>query len=159
MGLDATKPVFGVSEKARHKPLSSATQTSQKIEISTVSSFLQSPEDRFSRVEAQIILKLHPLLAWAAVHYKAAILLLLIHFFCCCSQRVWGFMLGHCFVIYFLLSFLVSFGTYMYHLATSEQRRRQAVAIAQSHWGYHCIQRSIFPFLVLLYRSECAFKF
>ena len=28
MGLDATKPVFGVSEKARLKPVSSATETS-----------------------------------------------------------------------------------------------------------------------------------
>ena len=25
MGLDATKPVFGVSDKARHQPVSSAT--------------------------------------------------------------------------------------------------------------------------------------
>ena len=34
MGLDATKPVFGVSDKARYKPVSSATETSYKIEIS-----------------------------------------------------------------------------------------------------------------------------
>ena len=28
LGLDATKPVFGVSDKARLKPVSSATETS-----------------------------------------------------------------------------------------------------------------------------------
>ena len=28
VGLDATKPVFGVSDKARHKPVSSAMETS-----------------------------------------------------------------------------------------------------------------------------------
>ena len=28
MGLDATKPVFGVSDKASYKPVSSATETS-----------------------------------------------------------------------------------------------------------------------------------
>ena len=38
MGLDTTKPVFGVSDKARIKPVSSATETSQKIEISPVAS-------------------------------------------------------------------------------------------------------------------------
>ena len=32
MGLDVTKPVFRVSDKARLKPGSSATETSQKIE-------------------------------------------------------------------------------------------------------------------------------
>ena len=38
MGLDATKPVFGVSDKASFKPVSSATETSKKIEISLVAS-------------------------------------------------------------------------------------------------------------------------
>ena len=38
MGLGATKPVFGVSDKARLKPVSSATQTSLKIEIPHVAS-------------------------------------------------------------------------------------------------------------------------
>ena len=38
MGLDATKPFFGVTDKSRFKPVSSATGTSQKIEISLVSS-------------------------------------------------------------------------------------------------------------------------
>ena len=33
MGLAARKRVFGVSDKARLKPVSSATETSQKIEI------------------------------------------------------------------------------------------------------------------------------
>ena len=37
-GLDATKPVFRVSEKPRLKPVSSATKTSQKVEISLVAS-------------------------------------------------------------------------------------------------------------------------
>ena len=38
MGLDVTKPVFGVSDKARLKPVSSATETSFKIGISLVAS-------------------------------------------------------------------------------------------------------------------------
>ena len=38
MGLDTTKPVFGVSDKARLKPISSATATSYFIEISPVAS-------------------------------------------------------------------------------------------------------------------------
>ena len=32
MGLDASKPAFGVSDKARLKPVSSATETSYKLE-------------------------------------------------------------------------------------------------------------------------------
>ena len=36
MGLVARKPVFGVSNKARQKPVSSATQTSLNLEISSV---------------------------------------------------------------------------------------------------------------------------
>ena len=38
MGLVATKPVFGISDKARIKPISSATETSLKIKISLVAS-------------------------------------------------------------------------------------------------------------------------
>ena len=38
MGLDATKSVIGVSEKARLKPVSSATETSKKVEFSLVAS-------------------------------------------------------------------------------------------------------------------------
>ena len=34
LGLDATKPVFRVSDKARLKPVSSATETGKKIENS-----------------------------------------------------------------------------------------------------------------------------
>ena len=36
MGLDATKPVFGVSYKARFKPVVSATEANLNIEISLV---------------------------------------------------------------------------------------------------------------------------
>ena len=38
LGLDVTKPVFGVFHKVRLKPVSSATETSQKIEISLIAS-------------------------------------------------------------------------------------------------------------------------
>ena len=38
MGLVVTKPVFGVSNKARLKPVSSATETSKKIKISLMTS-------------------------------------------------------------------------------------------------------------------------
>ena len=38
MGLDATNPVFEVSDKARLKPVSSATETSKKIENMLVAS-------------------------------------------------------------------------------------------------------------------------
>ena len=38
MGLVARKPVFGVSDKERFKPVSSATETSKKIDISFVAS-------------------------------------------------------------------------------------------------------------------------
>ena len=38
MGLVARKPVFGVSDKARIKPVSSATETSKNIKISLVAS-------------------------------------------------------------------------------------------------------------------------
>ena len=39
MDLVATKPVFGASDKASFKPVSSATETSYKIDISLVGSF------------------------------------------------------------------------------------------------------------------------
>ena len=38
MGLDVIKPVFGATDKARFKPVSSAIETSLKIEISHVAS-------------------------------------------------------------------------------------------------------------------------
>ena len=38
MGLDEIKPVFGFSDKARLKPVSSATETSKKIEFFLVTS-------------------------------------------------------------------------------------------------------------------------
>ena len=80
-GSDATKPVFEVSDKTRLKPVSSATETSLKIEILLVASLdmilsntqitkalirlcgyagksapllFANPEDRFSQVEAYI---------------------------------------------------------------------------------------------------------
>ena len=65
MGLIATKLVFEVSDKARLKPVSPATETCKKIEISLVASLdaqaglrlccSQTPEDRFSHVKAYII--------------------------------------------------------------------------------------------------------
>ena len=81
MGLDATKPVFGVFDKAKIKPVTPATETSKKIEFSLIASLdielskkqitkalislrgcagwsasccSQTPEDRFSRVEAHL---------------------------------------------------------------------------------------------------------
>ena len=38
MGLDAKPPVFGVSDKARLKPVCSATEASKNIEFSLVAS-------------------------------------------------------------------------------------------------------------------------
>ena len=38
MGLVATKPVFGVADKARLKPVCSTTETSKRIAISLVAS-------------------------------------------------------------------------------------------------------------------------
>ena len=38
MGRDGRKPVFGVANKARLKPVSSAAETSHKIEISLLAS-------------------------------------------------------------------------------------------------------------------------
>ena len=81
MGVDATKPVFRASEKARLKSVSTATETSQKIENSQVANLdmvlskkrkikvlislrgcagwsahllFTNPKDMFSQVEAQI---------------------------------------------------------------------------------------------------------
>ena len=70
MGLTARKRVFGVSNKASFKPVSSATEFSLKIEISPVTGLhkvnnkgagwsahvlFATPEDRFSRVQTNII--------------------------------------------------------------------------------------------------------
>ena len=75
MGLDATKPVFGFS----HKPVSSATETTYKLENLLVASLdmifsnkritkvlirlqgccLQTTEDRFSHVAALIVTALY----------------------------------------------------------------------------------------------------
>ena len=38
MGLVARNPVFGISDKARPKPVTSATETCKKIEISHMAS-------------------------------------------------------------------------------------------------------------------------
>ena len=72
MGLVATKPVFGVSAKARLNPVSSATETSLNIAISLEASLdmmlhskrstkalislccLQTHEDRVFRVEDEL---------------------------------------------------------------------------------------------------------
>ena len=43
MGLDATKPVFGVPGKKRLKSVSSARETNKKIEISLVASLDMIP--------------------------------------------------------------------------------------------------------------------
>ena len=51
MGLVTTKPVFGVSDKARLKPDSSATETSLKIYISPVACFdMIPPNKRITKV-------------------------------------------------------------------------------------------------------------
>ena len=75
MGLVATKPVFGVLDKVRFTPASLASETSKKIEISLIESLdmilskkrikkalislrlycSQTPEDRFCRDEAKIV--------------------------------------------------------------------------------------------------------
>ena len=83
MGLDVTKPVFGIVDKVRLKPVFAATETSKKIEFSLEVSndiilsnqritkvlirlrgcagwsaplLFANPEDRFSRVKAHIVL-------------------------------------------------------------------------------------------------------
>ena len=82
LGLVPRKPVFGVSDKARLKLVTSGTETGKKIEISIVASFdmilskmpitkalislhgwqaghcpllFTNPEDRFSSVEAHLM--------------------------------------------------------------------------------------------------------
>ena len=87
MGCDARKPVFWVSDKVRFKPNCLATEGSKKIEISLIASLYiifsnkritkaliilhkcagwsalcctQTPEDKFSRVEAHITVDLEP---------------------------------------------------------------------------------------------------
>ena len=75
---DVKTPIFGISDKARLKPVSSATETCQKVEISLVASFdmilsnteitkvlirlhrlvwvfvVHNPPDRFSHMKAHI---------------------------------------------------------------------------------------------------------
>ena len=94
MGLIARKPVFGVSVKARFKPVSSATETIQKIEISPVATLhmkgadqtarlrrlvcacvvgtpAPTPKDKFSRNEARImVLYFYDLSCCSVVHLK-----------------------------------------------------------------------------------------
>ena len=61
-GLDGTKPVVGDSDKPRLKPVSSATETSLKIEFSMVASLdMKIPKankppraDRYSRAETHL---------------------------------------------------------------------------------------------------------
>ena len=104
MGLEVTKPVFGVSNKVRHKPVSSATETSYKIEILLVASLdmilsnkrktkalirlcgcivwsvpllFPNPEDRFSQVKAHIS--------------KCCLLCCLLHIKMFSSAHVWMF--------------------------------------------------------------------
>ena len=75
MGLGITKPVFGVSDKVRLKPVSSATETNLENEISLVVSWYMilskkqiskalirlprwlftNPEDRISLIEAHMV--------------------------------------------------------------------------------------------------------
>ena len=45
-GLDAIKSVFGISDKARLNPVSSATETSFKIETSPVASLDMVPSNK-----------------------------------------------------------------------------------------------------------------
>ena len=77
MGIDATKPIFGVSHKTNLKPVSPTTEASEKIEnlhaasldmilsnkriakstdqTALVWALLANPEDRFSRTKARMI--------------------------------------------------------------------------------------------------------
>ena len=46
LSLNAAKPVFGISNKVRLKPVSLATETNQKIEISPVASLDMIPSQK-----------------------------------------------------------------------------------------------------------------
>ena len=63
LGLDATKPVFGVSEKAKLKPVSSATETSWKIEISLVASLDMI---LFNKRTTKALIRLRECAGWSA---------------------------------------------------------------------------------------------
>ena len=63
MGLVARKPVFGVSNKASFKPFSSATETSQKIEISPVASLHMI---RFKKRITKALIRLRGCAGWSA---------------------------------------------------------------------------------------------
>ena len=63
MDLVSTKPVFGVSNKASFKPVSSATETSYKIEISLVASLDMIISKK--RITKEMI-KLHGWAGWSA---------------------------------------------------------------------------------------------
>ena len=63
MGLVATKPVFGVSDKARLKPVSSATDTSYKIEISLVASLDKA---LFKKRTTLVLIRLRGCAGWSA---------------------------------------------------------------------------------------------
>ena len=63
MGLDATKPVFAVSDKTRLKPFSSATVTSQKIEILLVASLDMILSNKQI---TKALIRLHGCAGWSA---------------------------------------------------------------------------------------------
>ena len=63
MSLVARKPVFGVSDKARLKPVSSATETSWKNEISLVASLdIELHKTRITKV----LIRLRGCAGWSA---------------------------------------------------------------------------------------------
>ena len=63
MGLAAIKPVFGVSDKTRLKPVSSATEASLKIEISLVASLAMI----LSKTQiTKALIRLHRCAGWSA---------------------------------------------------------------------------------------------
>ena len=63
LGLVARKPVFGVSDKVRFKPACSATETSQKKEISLVASLdMELYKTRITKT----LIRLHGCAGWSA---------------------------------------------------------------------------------------------
>ena len=63
MGFDVTKPVFGLSDKARLKPISSGTETSYKNENSLVASLdVILSNKRITKV----LIRLHGCAGWSA---------------------------------------------------------------------------------------------
>ena len=63
LSLNATKPVFGVSDKERLKPVSSTTETSKKIEISLEASLDMILSNK--RITKALI-RLHVCAGWSA---------------------------------------------------------------------------------------------